>query len=193
MTSRRPRVRQRRNYAAFWDWPNKGTREAGVMNDFLGAREALGEEAFDQVHPVSPDPPDFAAVTKAQTLLAIELTELVDREAVELNVRAVNANEAAYRDWNHEEVLAAIKERLLDKDSKVFMGGPYDEKIVVIHTDEPVITVDEYEPILASHRFHGFQQITSAYVLFSYNPDRAGYPLVKLCLEASAMTDRGLL
>lgn len=153
------------------------------MNDFLEAREALGEEPFDQVYPVSPDPPDFAAVTKAKALWAVELTELVDREAVELNIGSTHAKSTIYRDWNQKELLDAVEERLRDKDSKEFNGGPYDEKIVVIHTDEPVITFDEYEPILRSYILEEFRQITSAYVLFSYDPNSQGFPLVKLSLR----------
>jgi hypothetical protein len=177
------RPKHRRNYAAFWDWPNKETREAGIMNDFLEARATLGEEPFDEVHPVSPDPPDFTAVTKAKTRLAVELTELVDQEAVEINVRATNKYQAVYRDWNKQEVLKAIEERLRDKDSKMFSGGPYEEIIVVLHTDEPAIDPVEYMAMLRSQVFRGFNQVTSAYVLFSHHPDFQGFSLVKLHVE----------
>jgi len=100
-------------------------------------------------------------------------------------MRADRLEEHVYRDWRPVEVLDAVRERLKEKDSKTLHGGPFDEIVVVIHTDEPVISPREYESVLRYDIFCGLHQITVAYVFFSYDPEQQGYPLVSLQLERS--------
>lgn len=130
----------------------------------------------------TPDPPDFVAQDKIGDLTAIELTELVSNEAIHRNIRVSKLDEHVYRDWSNEEVIAGIEERLADKDRKQFHGGPYKEIHLVIHVDEPVISPSEYVPILSKTSFAARQQISRGFVLFSYDPQVRGYPLVELRL-----------
>jgi len=175
-------MRSQRNYAAFWEWPEKGIKEAGIMKDYLEARDVQGLPRYVKVVASKADPPDFVAEDKPGYLTAIELTELVSKEAVQTNIRASKLEEHVYRDWHKEEVIAAIEERLADKDGKQFHGGPYSEIHVVIHVDEPVISPSEYVPILSESPFAARRQISRAFVLFSYDPSAGGYPLVELRL-----------
>lgn len=181
-------MRSQRNYAAFWKWPEKGIKEAGIMRDYLDARDAQGLPRYVEVTAFKPDPPDFVARDTAGHLTAIELTELVSREAIQANIGASKLEECVYRDWTREEVIAAIEERLAEKDRKQFHGGPYNEIHVVIHVDEPVISPSEYVPILSKTSLAVRQQTSRAFILFSYDPETRGYPLVELRLGKGSTT-----
>lgn len=170
-------VKNQRNYAAFWEWPEKGVKEAGIMRDYLEARDAEGLPRYAAVTACKPDPPDFIAQDNNGGLTAIELTELVSKEAIQANIGASKIEEFVYRDWSKEDVISGIEERLADKDRKQFHGGPYSEIHVVIHVDEPVISQSEYVPILSQTSFAKRRQVSRAFVLFS-----DGYPLVELQL-----------
>lgn len=174
-------MKNRRNYAAFWDWPEKSTKEAGIMRGFLEARDALGLPRYAKVEAFKPDPPDFVARDPSGHAIAIELTELVSQEAIQANI-GTSMQERVYRDWRREEAIAVLEARLADKDNKEFHGGPYDEIHVVIHIDEPILSPSEYIPFLSEISFAPCQQIARAFVLFSYDPMTEGYPLVELQL-----------
>ena len=69
---------------------------------------------------------------------------------------------------------------LNEKDSKVLKGGPYDEYIVLVHTDEPGLAADTVEQWLSDYVFATPTQIDRAYLLLSYDPTRRGYPYFRL-------------
>jgi hypothetical protein len=175
--------RLKRDYAAYWDWPDKNVKERGIMRAFLRSREGLGLSSYREVTAFKPDPPDFVARAKNDLLTAIELTELVSERAIKRNIETSKAEDTAYRDWTTDQVFAALKQLLINKDAKRLNGGPYDEVQLLIHTDEPVISPGVYIPYLQSQSFPLLKQITKAFLLFSYDPSTAGCPLVALRLE----------
>lgn len=179
-------IERQRPYAGHWHWHDQKVEEAGVLVEFLKACECLGFPAYERINPVTNDPPDFVAETSAGESVAIELTELVSREAVEANVQ--DRDNPVYRHWTSQEVLDAVTEILGNKDGKDFHGGPYQEIQVVLYTAEPVIQPAEYVPLLREHLFPRLEQISRAYLLFQFEPDLNGgyYPLVELKLGDSA-------
>lgn len=181
-------MRSQRNYAALWEWAEKDIKEAGIMKDYLEAREGQSLSTYVDVAAFKPDPPDFIARDAAGCLTAVELTELVSREAIQANLRASTIKDFVYKDWTRNEVVAAIEERLTEKDRKEYHGGPYNDIHLVIHVDEPMILPSEYVPILSNTSFAAREQILRAFVLFSYDPGIRGYPLVELqlCMQASS-------
>jgi len=175
-------LKKQRPYAAHWEWPNKPSKEAGVMHDFLVSWEGAGFPHYVSVNALKTDPPDFVAQTSSGIRVGIELTELVSEEAIRTNVsaRRSGGEERYYRDWQPEAVLTAIQRSLDDKDAKQYLGGPYTEIHVVIHVDEPVIRAAEYRQRLQEAVFGRPSALTRAFVLFSYDPDEEGCPLVEL-------------
>ncbi len=155
-------------------------KQAGIMRDFLKAREAASLPSYASVEASVDDPPDFVAHGSRGERIAVELTELVSEEAIRRNLKAKHPHEHVYRDWLPQDVITAIEARLREKDGKTYKGGPYDALVVVIHTDEPTVTAQPYVPTLTSRVFPMQVQLTEAYVLFSYDPTAGGYPLVKL-------------
>jgi hypothetical protein len=183
-------MKSRRNYASFWQWGEKNIKEREIMRDFLKARDILGLPGYAEVEvckpPVGVHPtpsPDFIARSKTDYVTAVELTELVCQKAIQANILASRREERVYRDWTQGEVCAAIEERLARKDSKKYPKESYDEVHVVIHVDEPLISPSEYVPFLSKILFAPCQQITRAFILFSYDPMSDGYPCVELQLS----------
>jgi hypothetical protein len=156
------------------------------MRDFLEAWEKATFPPYARVEPVTPDPPDFATLTSAGTRIGIELTELVSPDAIRANVQASSSGDSRhyYRDWQPAEVLAALQKRMNDKGGKTFHGGPYHEMHVVIHVDEPTLRAGEYRAHLRTALFTRPPQISRVFVLFSYDPDEEGCPLIELSLTS---------
>lgn len=120
-----------------------------------------GEGEFCSPRCWSQDPPDCIGKDKTGKTVAFEVTELVSEEAVRMNQKGHHV----YRDWRQAEVVSRIDEILKDKDSKVYRGGPYSRIVAVIHTDELVISYDEYSPVLTEHPFGPLKQVTQAFLV----------------------------
>jgi len=60
--------------------------------------------------------------------------------------------------------------RLRDKDGKTLQAGPFSDYVVVLHTDEAMLTHFEANEWLREYTFSGMRQTTEAYLLFSYDP-----------------------
>jgi hypothetical protein len=175
-------AKKSRGYADFWEWPDQHAKEASIMEDFLGARNKMGLQRYAKVEQLKNDPPDFVATDIEGCKIAIELTELVSEKAIRANLRAKEPKNSVWQDWTQEDVVAAVEKRLQDKDSKKYLGGPYNEIHVVLHVDEPLVPRQEYVPFLGTVTLAARRQISSAFVLFSFDPATDSYPLVTLNL-----------
>lgn len=148
--------------------------------------EEWGGCPYRNLGPASEDPPDCHANDAVGNLVAIEVTELVNQEAIRLSQSDDNG---FYRDWNEAKLIEKIGQIIRVKDFKQFMRGPYHKKILVIHTDEFKLTSEPYaEQYASTLKTHGFrsEQFNEIYVLFSYNPRTRSYPFVKLTISKPA-------
>jgi hypothetical protein len=176
-------IKRMRPYASFWEWPDKGIKEHGIIKDFIDALSRSGVLPYKYVEAHNPDPPDFKAIDSSGRSIGIELTELVSEAAICENIKAKgDQNKYVYKDWSPEDFVSAVQERLAIKGFKKY-NGACDEIHVVIFTDEPTLTHTEYEQLLEAHTFKVSNQIRRAYVLFSYDPGPKTYPIVELKLD----------
>ena len=166
-----------KGYASFWDWPEKPTKERGIVCDLLEAIEADGgQHGIVEVRPYKSDPPDCIGLTNDGQLVAFEVTELVDRETIARNKHG----QCVWQEWSSSELTATIRQIVKKKDSKHFHGGPYSKMFLVIHTDEPLLRHADCEVILRGQNFGPCKQITDVYLLFSFVPGRESYPFLRL-------------
>lgn len=172
-------VRKQRPYAGFFHWPERAIAEWGIANAFSEA--AASEEGFPlrELESKEPgeDPPDCEGIDAQGRRIAIEVTELVDGDAI---ARARRTGSNVWSTWNEPKIRAVLDHLLTEKDSKTLQGGPYDEYLVLIHTDEPALTFEQIKAAVVEHSFPRLRQIRRAYVLLSYDPQHCGYPYVKL-------------
>jgi hypothetical protein len=79
----------------------------------------------------------------------IEVTELVSGEA---RKRTRAGNWSLFR-WDQPSFLTRLQEIIDTKAAKPFRGGPYARKVLVIWTDEFVLSRESVERFLAGQRF----------------------------------------
>lgn len=170
----------RRKYASFFEWIDKEGKEFSVGEELLKALNQASSPQLSNLAPCNPDPPDLACQDAQGNLIAIEVSEIVCEEAVRLNQQGQNV----YRIWQDGELQAAIAERLIRKDKVILHGGPYRSLYICLFTDEMMLTYQDARVELSGVIFGPFDQITDAFLLFSYQPDMKCYPVVRLRINA---------
>lgn len=170
-----------RKYASHFDWHNKQRKELGVVEALFEGMKAAGASIYHSPKYSKKDPPDCVAEDNDGEIIGIEVTELVDEQAISENQKGTRV----YRDWETHKVINAIKEILKEKDTKNYIGGPYFKLILIIFTDELTISSERYSLILNSKVFPTCKQINEVYFLFSYDPGIKSYPYIHLKLEGN--------
>lgn len=185
-------ARRMRVYASFRESGagrgHQREEELDLASDFLREAASHYEASYHSLRLSPNDPPDCIARTNHGDPVAIEVTELVSEEAVRINEqlraklnRHPSIDEMVMAQWDPTALVSSISERLNEKDRKVLKGGCYSEYIVLIHTDEPLLDHVQAVHWLSSVQFAPLQQVTSGYLMFSYQPGE-GYPLIRLSL-----------
>jgi hypothetical protein len=168
-----------RKYAPFFEWFDRGVKELGVVSELLNSLNREGAVLSEPRLQV-PDPPDCYCVGADGSAVAVEVTEVVCKEAARLKAQGQNV----MRDWRPGELRQHVAEQLRDKDAKRFHGGPYSGIAVCLFTDEPMITLDQAHRELGIGSFGPFEQLTAAYLVMSYNPATKDYPVIALNVAA---------
>jgi hypothetical protein len=170
-----------RGYASFFEWRlDRGVEEHAVSLELSRSLENAGLAFFEDVRPRSQgeDPPDCeASLSDGSGRLAIELTELVSKDAIEAfrKTRFVD-----WAEWPDEQFVDRLAELIAKKDQKVLKGGPYAQYALLIYTDEPMLPYSRVRQVLDGVAFAKPQQIDRAFLLMSYDPREQGYPVQEL-------------
>jgi hypothetical protein len=172
-------LKSRRKYAAFFELGGKWQKELTVGEELVRSLNAEFGYSLEGLELCEPDPPDLCCRT-GEDLIALEVTELVCSAAVEAN----QLGQEVYRDWQPGEATEALSRLLSRKDSVELHGGPFRELWVCIFTDELMLTPERMTKELEGVVFGPFNQIAKAFLLFSYQPGLATYPLVQIRLGA---------
>ena len=72
-------TRNRRKYAAFFDWPDKTVKEWDVVCELLNSMHASGDCRYTRVEPVDDDWPDCVIRDSGGVQVGVEVTESVDQ------------------------------------------------------------------------------------------------------------------
>ena len=171
-----------RGYADYWEWaidrPRAELRAAEVLQNFL---VISGEQTSGQLLNVSRDPPDVLLTTIGGRRIGIEVTELVDSDAVKRHRHRKKRNESIEYDWAEwtPTSIATELSRLVDvKDGKLAKAiRSYDELLLAIVTDEGMIDETIAREAVALCRPVA-RHIRRAFLLVSYQPQSnvAVYP-----------------
>ncbi len=164
--------RGKRRYASYWEWSDQEVQERGIARDWI---EAAEQTELAELRSADQDPPDCVAYDREGLAVGIEVTELVDQSAIEVNQRAETREDRRFRNWMVGSVASAIEGIIREKDSKNFHGGPYARLVLLIHSDEPTIASPSF-PLdeLKRRVFPQTRKITEAYLLSSYRSDVSG-------------------
>jgi hypothetical protein len=173
------KLRRRRRYASFFQGSSKTGTEFIVATKLLESMELATDVHYRNLRPVAPhhDPPDCVADDLDGKPVGIEVTELVTREAVEANTEE---GPAKYWDWRPDEVTRLLDFRVRKKDDKAFNGGPYAERVLVVHSAEPILESGFVAEALADYILPCLRQLTSAYLVLKYEPALKRCPYFRL-------------
>jgi hypothetical protein len=165
-----------REYAPFFEWFDKGLKELGVVEQLIESLNATSSVRLRSPHLHRPDPPDCVCVNMSGEPVAIEVVEAVCAQAAHLTARG----ESVFRVWREGELRTHIGHLLAEKDQKIYHGGPYSEVVACIFTDEPLLTGDHVRSELSDASFGPFRQLSSGFLLLSYDPGTKSYPVFPL-------------
>ena len=148
---------------------NQELKNRGVK--FFGSIVARG---------VGQDPPDCEAIGNGRERIGIEVTELVDGDAI------ASANKGGMIDQDlliASQVIEKVSAIIRRKDRAMVKGGPYDLYILIIYCDDPKYLDFEIHKKLRNERFGPTNLIDYAYFLESYNAWTSSCPYIELRLE----------
>jgi hypothetical protein len=165
-----------RAYAPFFEWFDKGQKELGVVEELVKSLKLAGFADLRKPRLNRPDPPDCVCENQLGDRVAVEVAEVVCERAARLTAQG----EDVFRRWRDGELRVHIDRLLGEKDRKRYLGGPYSETILCLFTDEPMPTLDQAKSDLSDAKFGPFHQLTSGFLLLSYNPGTKSYPTLQL-------------
>ncbi|MGZ8927933.1 MAG: hypothetical protein ACXW03_05690 [Methylobacter sp.] len=180
---------RRRGYADFFSWAiDRDLEEFGIvslLSDSLAADDRLFFK--NQTSRGRPnDPPDCEAQNHQGERVAIEVTELVDGEAIHKFKKAEKERiPTDWAEWTRDKFLVELQDRISAKD-KCFhelKGAPYaGGYIIVVHTDEIELDRPTVLRYLDGHRFSALH-ISRAFLLLSYDQNVERSPYFELQLD----------
>lgn len=173
-------IAKRRGYADYFDWPEKGIKEWGVVQKF---KEEFEKEhgsviASEMQHPGGYEhlAPDYQLNMTTGEIWGIEITELVNQQAIEKTKRGQNV----FALWPDDELQLSFRKLVAGKDKpENVSGGPYSWYVLLVHVDECMLPADRLSAVLGMMIFDT-RLIDEIYVLVSYDPGTQRYPLLRI-------------
>jgi hypothetical protein len=181
------RIKRARGYADFFGWiPDRNLGEWGVVTCLVESLERDGKNILNSLkrRGCQNDPPDCEGLSNDGMRIAIEVTELVDEDAIK-KYKSGFPCECAI--WDKKKFIGLLQKRLSIKDSKYpdLKEPPYDGGyFVVVHTDETMLDRITVESYLLDHEFKNLSNLTQAFLLLSYDPAIEMCPYYELKLSS---------
>jgi hypothetical protein len=177
---------RRRGYADGRSWPvDRQREERGIVEDFLSSAQSEPGAPFTGLRSLErgEDPPDCELRDSAGHLIGVEVTELVDADAIRGTRRDRSAPAA---EWTATVLIDALARCLTRKDEPSKLPKIiYHEYFLIVHTNEPRLYVELADEWLRGHLFAKTELISRAFLLFDYHPT-AGYQFIRLRLANGA-------
>ena len=176
---------KKRGYSDFFAWPvDRQLEEWAIVDSLKESLEKANAGFFNSLvaRGRGIDPPDCEANLFEGGKLGIEVTELVDPAAI---LAYKNGDTSQQAEWSEDKLIKSITHRLQAKDiSTNLKGGPYDQYILVIHTDEPLLSFDYTYPLLSNTPFQYYSLIDRAFLLMSYDEKHQCCPFIELNVKS---------
>lgn len=172
-----------RGYSDFFLWSiDRDMEEWGVVTSLAESLDKHNALFFSHLRRRGRpnDPPDCEAAGENGARIAIEVTELVDGQAIQAYKAGAIYD---WAEWDKEKFLAGLDRALKAKDSRYpnLKGGPYEGGyVVVIHTDEPLLNFETVSRFLERYDLPKPQNISRAFLLLSYDPAQNRCPYFEL-------------
>lgn len=172
-----------RGYADFFGWAtDRDLEEWDVASSLAESLEADNVLFFSNLKSRGrpSDPPDCEALSPIGARIAIEVTELVDGDAI----RAFKEGRVYdWAEWTKEKFLSVLAELIAGKNDRFpkLKEPPYPGGyVVVVHTDEPMLSRATIEAFLVNHQFEKLSYVDRVFLILSYAPDVEPCPYFEL-------------
>jgi len=172
-----------RGYADFFGWaPNRDLEEFGVISSLVESMTADGVSFYQNMKSrCRPnDPPDCEAINSSGERVAIEVTELVEGEAI----RAFKEGRVYdWAEWTQDKFISYLAQRIDAKDGRYpyLKDPPYEGGyVVVVHTDEPELRHSTVREYLKDHPIPRPAHISRVILVLSYDPSVQRCPYFEL-------------
>lgn len=179
----RSAIRRARGYSDFFGWaPSRDLEELGVLTSLAETLNTNSSLFFSDlaIRGRGNDPPDLEARDSNGSRIAIEVTELVDSQAIKAHL-AGRTYESA--EWEKEKFLSTLNTLLSAKNERFhkLKGAPYPGGyVVVVFTDEPELPRNTVAAYLQGHAFSELSNVDRAFLLLSYDPTLKRCPYFEL-------------
>lgn len=176
-----------RGYADFFGWgADRDLEEWGVVTALAESLRLEGKVVFSSLKSRGRgnDPPDCEALDNKGKRIAIEVTELVDGEAIKAYKSGAKY---IWADWNKSKFIGSLESLITRKDSKFIelkeppYGGGY---FIVIFTDEDMLDPATVELYLQGYKFNKPKHSERVFLLLSYDPTIQRCPYYELQLSS---------
>ena len=170
----------KRNHADYFEWHDKAVKELNIGLAFFRKLEELGSQTLRNIDNAE-DPPDVKVTVEGGDIIGVEITELVDQKAIELEIKKDSNYCFHVVGWDEKNTLEAIQRIITEKDSKCRAVPEYYETVsLLIFTDEPKLPIDTLDRYLKSYQPIELKNIDNVYILTGYDPKHGDICLRKI-------------
>lgn len=180
-------MRQRQRYAGHREGGVKPVKERSIVCEFLRAQAR--DEGCCWIRTVRANSntntaPDCFGTNIQGGAVAYEVTELVDKKTIELNLPRIPGQPVlcVTKEWQPQELIQKVQAILERKDNRDFEGAVFERVVLLIHTAEPALAHGAFTNLLTGHTFSKCRKIHEAFLLLPYCPRRKIAPYVHLRL-----------
>jgi len=176
-------IAKERGYADSFGWPpDRDLEEYSVVKFFCESLDKKNKLFLECSSIISRgrgnDPPDCEAKDLDGNIIGIEVTELVDPEAI---MAFKKKQDYQWAKWDKSKFINAINNRLDAKNTPArIKGGPFKSYIIIIYTDEPELNADYIKELLKGYRFTKRYLIDRAFLFIFFDPIYKTYPCIEL-------------
>lgn len=169
-----------RQHANHFNWHVKEIKEIGIAHDFFFQLENVAEDKLVKIDNAE-DPPDVRVVTSTGKIMGIEITELVNEKAIELQIKKDEGYVYELLKWDKEYTLSRIQEIINEKNKLCEQIPPdYHLRVLLIHTDEPKLRSRVIKEYIGDHQWPESPSFDEIYLLVGYDPETGRTELIKL-------------
>lgn len=175
-----------RGYADFFGWAtDRDVEEWGVVSSLAESMHMDSLLFFSSLKRRGRpnDPPDCEALSKDVSRIAIEVTELVDSDAI---CAFKEGRVYDWADWSKDKFLSTLSALVVRKDDCFLKlkEPPYEGGyVLVVYTDEPLLPHTTVEQFLDGHLFEKPRYVDRAFLVLSYDPDIQRCPYFDLAFD----------
>jgi len=179
----REAIAQSRGYADFFNWgPDRDLEEWGVVTSLNESLKNNGHTLYTKIKSRGRpnDPPDCEAENSFGERVAIEVTELVDEEAIK---QYKGGDKYIWAGWRKESFLGSIHSMIARKDSKFdyLHGAPYPGGYdLIIYTGEPGLNLALVSEFLDGSEVPSIKHLSKIFLLLSYETEYDMCPYIQL-------------